>query len=306
MAELPHDRSHITTEQRHADIQREGLDTRKTRDVIALVAKAQAAGCLTVAAQCVPIEAFVDDVVAGLHRGGRLIYLGAGTSGRLGVLDASECPPTFGSNPNTVIGLIAGGDSALRVSSEGAEDDCNGAAAQLKAIGLGDADTVLGIAAGGTTPWVIGGLAIAKANGATTGLLSCALCTRPDGCDHLIQLDTGAELLTGSTRLAAGAATKAALNAISTAVFVKRGAVYGDLMVDLKVTNAKLLDRAIRILRLFQPSLDRAQGAASIEAAGGSLKVAIVCCRGSIDASTAQLQLHEANGNLRQVLNAFS
>lgn len=306
MPDLPKDRSNVSTEQRHIEMLRDGLDVRRTRDVIGLVAKAQAAACATVGDQAIAIEAFVDDVLRGMERGGRLIYLGAGTSGRLGVLDASECPPTFGSAPETVIGLIAGGDTALRTSSEGTEDDPHGATALLEDLDITNADTVLGIAAGGTTPWVIGGIAAAKQRGATTGLLTCASLEPPPPCDHLLALDTGAELLTGSTRLAAGAATKTALNAITTAVFVRRGAVHGDLMVDLKVTNDKLLDRAIRILRLFRPTLDRHGAAEAIRAADGSLKIAIVCCCGSLDRQKAQQKLDAANGNLRQVLEGLS
>src|SRR5690606_11129107 len=149
----------------------------------------------------------------------RLVYAGAGTSGRLGVLDASECPPTFRSDPGQVVGIIAGGDSALRRSSEGAEDDPRGIAADFERISLGGDDAFLGIAAGGTTPYVLGAVALAKARGALTGLLACFPGAAAEGCDHRIELDTGPEVLTGSTRLKAGTATKVALNAVSTAVF---------------------------------------------------------------------------------------
>jgi len=306
MPDLPPDRSHIGTEQRHVEMLRDGLDVRRTREVIALVARAQAAACRTVADGALTIEAFVDDVLRGMDHGGRLIYLGAGTSGRLGVLDASECPPTFGADPETVIGLIAGGDSALRTSAESVEDDPDGAQLGLSELDVSDTDTVLGITAGGTTPWVLGGILAAKARGATTGLLTCAAGTAMVGCDHLLHLDTGPELVTGSTRLAAGAATKTALNAITTAIFVRRGAVHGDLMVDLNVTNDKLLDRGIRMLRLFRPTLDRLSAAEAIHSADGSLKIAIICCCGSLDRETAQKQLDAAGGNLRQVLATFS
>lgn len=306
MATLPPDRADVSTEQRHVEVVRDGLDTRPTHAVIRLVAETQARASQRVAACSKDIEAFVDDAVVGMDRGGRLLYLGAGTSGRLGVLDASECPPTFGSDPDDVIGLIAGGDTALRTSAEGMEDDPAGALPELERLNVGANDAVLGITAGGTTPWVLGAIEAAAARGATTGLLTCARRDCPPGCTHLLLLDTGAEVLAGSTRLAAGSATKTALNAITTAIFVRRGAVYGDLMVDLKATNDKLLDRAIRILRLFRPTLDRLATAEAIALADGELKTAIVCVCCGVDASEARERLAKAGGQLRSVLDSVS
>lgn len=306
MASLPPDRAHISTEQRHVEVVRDGLDTRPTHAVVRLVAETQARAAQLVADCAGSIEAFVDDAVAGMDRGGRLLLLGAGTSGRLGVLDASECPPTFGCSVDDVIGLIAGGDTALRRSAEGMEDNAAGALPELERLNVAANDAVLGITAGGTTPWVLGALDAASQRGATTALLTCARRDRPSGCTHLLLLDTGAELLAGSTRLAAGSATKTALNAITTAIFVRRGAVYGDLMVDLKATNDKLLDRAIRILRLFRPTLDRSAAAAAMQQADGGLKVAIVCVCCDVDASEAQARLAKAHGQLRSVLDSVS
>ena len=303
---LPPDRSHVSTEQRHVEVLRDGLDTRCTRDVIRLVAESQQRACQCVVDAALVIERFVDAVVSGMTQGGRLLYLGAGTSGRLGVLDASECPPTFGSDPRDVVGLIAGGDGALRTSAEGAEDALDGSVSELQRLDLGPHDSVLGITAGGTTPWVLGGIAHAAAQSATTGLLCCAQRTAPEGCDHLLVLNTGAELVAGSTRLAAGTATKAALNAITTSVFVRLGAVHGDLMVDLKATNDKLLDRAIRMLRLFRPTLDREGAAEAVHAADGELKTAIVCCVGGLEPTEARQLLHEADGRLDGVLAELS
>jgi N-acetylmuramic acid 6-phosphate etherase len=221
------------------------------------------------------LSALVEAASAALGRGGRLIYLGAGTSGRLGVLDASECPPTFHSDPAQVVGLIAGGDSALRRSSEGAEDERGGAVPELERLGVGEHDVVVGIAAGGTTPWPLGGISFAKGRGATTAFLSCSRRDCPPDCDHLVVLDTGPEPLTGSTRLGAGTATKIALNALTTAVFTRLGKVRGSRMIDLRATNDKLRDRCLRILCELFPDLDRAEADRRLHAAGDHLRVAV-------------------------------
>ncbi|MCH2137504.1 MAG: N-acetylmuramic acid 6-phosphate etherase [Phycisphaerales bacterium] len=290
----------MTTEARSAA----PLDTLSSAALVDVVATAQAKAAAVVADKNEIIGRFIDATLDAMRAGGRLLYLGAGTSGRLGVLDASECPPTFGSDPNQVLGLIAGGDGALRVSSEGAEDDPEGAWASLDELQVGQTDCVLGIAAGGTTPWVLGGIAHAKARGATTGLLTCARREPPPHCDHCIVLDTGAEVVAGSTRLAAGTATKAALNAISTGVFVRRGAVWRDLMVDLKVTNDKLRDRAIRVLRQLCPALDRVAAAALLDATDGALKTAIVCATKSVSPQDASALIDANDGQLGRLLDA--
>ncbi|MHC4129442.1 MAG: N-acetylmuramic acid 6-phosphate etherase [Planctomycetota bacterium] len=285
---LPPDRGHISTEHRH-DRSRE-LDALDTAACVELIVEDHRAVAEAVAAASGALAAFIDRLVPRLRAGGRLIYLGAGTSGRLGVLDAAECPPTFQSRPEQVIGVIAGGDAALRRSSEAREDDPRD-------------DTVVGIAAGGTTPYVLGALELAKAAGALTALVTCV---RPEpapvGCDHLIVLDTGPELLTGSTRLKAGSATKLALNIISTTVFVQLGKVYSNLMVDLKATNAKLTDRAIRVLIELCPQLSRQQAAALLDGADRSVKTAIVMERLGADAATARRLLDEHEGMLRPIV----
>jgi len=243
-----------------------------------------------------------EDIAERMRPGGRMFYLGAGTSGRLGVLDASECPPTFGADPSQVVGIIAGGDAALRKSSEAREDDPHAADDDLERAGICEGDTVIGIAAGGTTPWVLGGIASAHARGASTALLTCSHRDPPPGCDTLIVLDTGPELLTGSTRLKAGTATKTALNALSTAVFVRLGAVHGDLMVDISATNDKLLDRAIRILQVYAPHMGRAEAADWIEACDGHAKTAVVAVRCGITPDAAARHLEAHDGNLRAAL----
>ncbi len=245
----------------------------------------------------------IDQLTSRVRRGGRLIYIGAGTSGRLGVLDASECPPTFQSDPNQIVGIIAGGDSSLRRSSEGAEDDPRGAAHALQALNLTNDDTVVGIAAGGTTPYVLGAIRLAKAAGASTALMTCTdLDVVPKGCDHLIVLKTGAELLTGSTRLKAGSATKLALNIITTTLFVRLGKVYSNLMVDLRATNEKLTDRAIRILIELCPELERGESARLLDRANGELKTAIVMQRLGVEVEQAGRLLAEHQGILRHAL----
>lgn len=238
---------------------------------------------------------------------GRLIYLGAGTSGRLGVLDASETPPTFCVGTDRIIGIIAGGDSALRKSSEGMEDDPRGAMGELRALGLNDRDSVLAIAAGGTTPYAVGGLEVAKhlAPGCLTGLLTCSPVPKPPHCDHLIVLETGPEVLTGSTRMKAGSATKMALNAISTSLMVRSGRVYQNLMVDLRATNAKLRDRGARVIATVT-GLSRDESLALLDRAGGRAKLAIAMHTLGLDAESAQLKLDTVRGRLGDLLDRRS
>jgi len=280
------------------------LDALSTAECVELMADDHRAAIKAVHDARDALAAFIDPLAERMRRGGRLISIGAGTSGRLGVLDASECPPTFQSDPQQVIGLIAGGDSALRASSESKEDDPNGARSDVQSLNLTERDTLLGIAAGGTTPYVLGALDFAKSLGSATGLITCAQRVRPAACDHLIVLDTGPELLTGSTRLKAGTATKLALNIISTVVFVKLGKTYGNLMVDLRASNDKLTDRALRILCTIEPELSREDAARLLNDARGHLKSALVMAKLGVDLATAQRILAEHHGHLRAVLGA--
>ncbi|MBT5409980.1 MAG: N-acetylmuramic acid 6-phosphate etherase, partial [Phycisphaerae bacterium] len=276
---LPPDRSHIATEQ--INELTVALDTLTTKECVALLAKDQEIAIKAVQLAHKSLSDFIDALIPKVQSGGRLVYIGCGTSGRLGVLDASECPPTFQSAPDMIIGLIAGGDSALRTSSEKKEDKPDGVAPEFARITLTSKDTVLGIAAGGTTPWVVGGLALAKKYGALTGFLTCSHV--PTCADHMLVLETGPEAVTGSTRLKAGTATKIALNIITTTLFTQLGKVYGNMMVDVKATNDKLLDRAIRIVS-STCSLDRAASAALLTSSNGSAKVAIVMHKYGIEA----------------------
>jgi N-acetylmuramic acid 6-phosphate etherase len=227
--------------------------------------------------------------------------VGAGTSGRLGVLDASECPPTFQTDPGLVVGIIAGGDAALRHSSESKEDDPEGARAELEALALNESDTLLGIAAGGTTPFVLGALRIAKEAGASTGLLCCAPIDPPEGCDVLICVETGPEVVTGSTRMKAGTATKLVLNTISTTLMVRTGRVHENLMVDLRATNDKLRDRAMRIVGELT-GLDRRSCHELLERAGWGVKVAALMHAHGGSRADAEHALDRAEGRLRDAM----
>jgi len=249
------------------------------------------------------LTAFIEAAEPRFNAGGRLIYIGAGTSGRLGVLDASEAPPTFDVPPGRVVGIIAGGDASLRRSSEGREDDPNGAAPELDALKLTANDTLLGIAAGGTTPYVLGGLKSAKerANGMLTGLLVCSPIPTPPGVDHLIVLPTGAEVLTGSTRMKAGTATKLALNTISTTLMIRSGRVYENLMVDLRATNDKLRDRAARIISTLT-GFNREAAFDLLDRADGDVKLAVVMQRLGVTHEEAVELLRRREGRLDGVL----
>ncbi|MCH2133808.1 MAG: N-acetylmuramic acid 6-phosphate etherase [Phycisphaerales bacterium] len=297
---LPPNRGHVSTEQRQASTP---IDACTTIDGVHRILDDQEDAVLAVRHASDAIATFIDALAPRLADGGRLVYLGAGTSGRLGVLDASECPPTFNADPNTIIGVIAGGDAALRRSSEAREDDPAGAHEALADLDVGDRDTVMGIAAGGTTPWVLGGVAEAGRRGAMTALLTCAAVPDSVEADHHILLDTGAEVLTGSTRLKAGTATKIALNTITTSAFVQLGKVHENLMVDLRATNAKLHDRCLRILCALCPELDRATADQVLQEADGDLKTAIVVARLGLDREVAGRRLDAAHGDLRRVLD---
>ncbi|MEZ5212623.1 N-acetylmuramic acid 6-phosphate etherase [Gordonia sp. (in: high G+C Gram-positive bacteria)] len=250
------------------------------------------------------IAAAVDLVAAAFRNGGRLIYLGAGTSGRLGVLDAVECPPTFGTPPEQVVGLIAGGERAFVKAVEGAEDSAELAATELAGIGLTSDDAVVGIAASGRTPYVIGGLDYARGVGASTISVACNRGAVVSGhADVAIEVDNGPEVLTGSTRLKAGTSQKLILNMISTASMVQVGKVYGNLMVDVMPTNEKLVARAQRIVA-EATGCSAAEAAAAYDAAGGHAKTAIVMILAGVDAAAARRRLDDAGGFVRGALTS--
>ena len=295
----PADRGHIATEQSHDKTCH--FDALSTLQCVDLLANDHEQAIKAVQNASPSIASFIEALVPRIEDGGRLIYFGCGTSGRLGVLDASECPPTFRSEPELVVGLIAGGDKSLRTSSEAKEDDPNGILPEFNRIALSSKDTVIGIAAGGTTPWVLGGLKLAKQRGSRTCFLTCSEIAPK--VDHLISLQTGAEPLTGSTRLKAGTATKLTLNIITTTLFTKLGKVYGNLMVDVKASNDKLFDRAIRIVSSVC-EVDRETSATLLANSGGEVKVSIVMHKNQTSAESAKQKLAAARGNLRKVLQA--
>lgn len=237
-----------------------------------------------------------------LATGGRLIYLGAGTSGRLGVLDAAECPPTFSSPPGLVIGLIAGGATALTTAVEGAEDAPTLAVEDLRSVSAGPRDVVVGIATSGRTPYVIGGLAHARSVGATTIGLACT--PEPElaaEADEVIVVEVGPEIIAGSTRLKAGTATKMVLNMLTTGAMVRLGKTYGNLMVDLRATNSKLLVRSRRLVALLA-EVPEEEAERLLAAADGELKTAVVSRVRGVPAATARELLAAAGGQLRRAL----
>jgi N-acetylmuramic acid 6-phosphate etherase len=248
------------------------------------------------------IAAGVEIIADRLRSGGRLVYLGAGTSGRLGVLDAAECPPTFSTPPDMVLGLIAGGDTAIRRAVEGAEDHPEFAVNDLQQIALSSKDVVVGIATSGQTPYVFGGLRYAREVGAYAIGLSCNdSSTLADVADLMITPIVGPEIIAGSTRLKAGTATKMVLNILSTGAMVRLGKTYGNLMVDLKATNEKLKVRSRRIVATLC-DVDEAQAERQLADCGGELKTAVVSYKRNLSPDAARGLLHQVGGHLRTAL----
>jgi N-acetylmuramic acid 6-phosphate etherase len=255
-----------------------------------------------VATQRVQIARAVELAEGAFRGGGRLFYVGAGTSGRLGVLDASECPPTFGTDPEMVRGIIAGGLDALVRSQEGAEDIAADGAAEMDAHDVGEHDFVVGIAASGTTPYVHGALERAAALGARTAIVACS--PPPQSVIELVDVAivplTGPEVVTGSTRMKAGTATKLVLNTITTGAMIRVGKTYGNLMVDLRAMSQKLVDRGERIM-MEVCGVSRAEARQLIDAAGGVVKTAIVMQKLGVSREEAERELSEAGGVIRRV-----
>jgi N-acetylmuramic acid 6-phosphate etherase len=289
------------TEQRNPRTQ--GIDVASSLEIVDLINAEDATVASAVHEVRAELARAIDLVVTAFQRGGRLIYVGAGTSGRLGVLDASECPPTFGTPPEMVVGVIAGGYQALVRSSEGAEDDVNAGMEAMDQARVAPADFVLGIAASGTTPFVRAALSRAQTIGASTGLVSSSDPPRVlvETCDVLILPKVGPEALTGSTRMKAGTATKLVLNTISTGAMIRLGRAYGNLMVDLMALSDKLRDRGERIV-MECCRVDRVRARAVIEAAGGSVKLAIVMAGKGVGKADAERLLANAGGFVRRAL----
>jgi N-acetylmuramic acid 6-phosphate etherase len=280
------------------------LDEMSAAEIVTLLAREERRSVAAVRSAGAAIARVAEDAAAALAAGGRLIYVGAGTSGRLGALDASECPPTFGTRPSQVVALIAGGPRALRRAVEGAEDDSDEGAAAVSGVRVGRHDVVVGIAASGVTPFVRGALDAARRAGARTALVTCAPQAAREAGAHphvIIPLEVGPEVLSGSTRLKAGTATKLTLNAISTAAMVRLGKCYGARMVDVKATNAKLEARARRIVMDLLDS-DAKDADRLLKDAGGSVKVAVVMGWLGVSRREAEERLTAAHGRLRSVI----
>lgn len=280
-----------------------GIDRASALELVDLINSEDRAVPLAVGEAREEIARAIDLIEAAFRQGGRLFYVGAGTSGRLGVLDASECPPTFGTDPGMVQGIIAGGYPALLRSVEGAEDDLNAGIAAVDGAGLGAADVLVGIAASGTTPFVRAALGRAQTLGARSVLLTCA---EPppllrETCDVCIVVLVGPEVVTGSTRMKAGTATKLVLNLLTTGAMIRLGKTYGNLMVDLRAWNAKLQDRSERIL-MEVTGVDRARARDVLAAAEGRVKVALVMQRRGVDYAGAVALLEAHQGRLREIL----
>ncbi|WP_256709271.1 N-acetylmuramic acid 6-phosphate etherase [Paenibacillus sp. FSL H8-0548] len=293
----------LNTEQSHG--KSNNLDVMDAAEIIGLMNEADLEVVSKVRSEIANIADAVDLVARSLKNGGRLIYVGAGTSGRLGILDAVECPPTFGVSDQLIQGVIAGGPNAVFKSAEGAEDDESQGGIDLQQIGLNSNDAVMAISASGRTPYCIGALKYAAAKGAGTIALSCNKNVRmSELADISIEVDTGPEVITGSTRLKAGTAEKMVLNMISTAAMVKLGKVYKNYMVDMIVSNQKLADRSRRIVMNAADISNEMKAQELLEEASGNMKVAIVMALANVNKEEAAQLLSEHGGFVRRAVHS--
>lgn len=300
MSSLTHTLDQLTSEQRNPNSWH--LDQLSSLELVTLMNNEDQQVALAVQSQLPYIALAVDAIVKAFRHGGRLIYQGAGTSGRLGVLDASECPPTFGVKPTQVIGIIAGGDTAIRQAVENAEDNERAGEADLQQLQCSEKDILVGLAVSGRTPYVLGGLKYAKQIGATTIAISC----NPNSAmakiaDIAITPVVGAEILTGSSRLKAGTAQKMVLNMLSTASMVQMGKCYQNLMVDVQATNEKLRHRAVKIV-MQATDCDQQTAAHYLKLADNQAKLAIMMILGKLSRSDAEQLLQGSQGHLRSAL----
>ena len=278
------------------------IDENSTLEILSIINNEDAGVALAIQNKLSEIEAFIKALIPRVKGGGRLFYVGSGTSGRLGVLDAAECPPTFSTSPTMVKGIIAGGYDALVRSIEGAEDNPTDGAKAIIDYGINSESTVLGITASSTTPFVLGALEKAKEYGAMTGLLLCNNPPKLEYVDHIIPIIVGPEVISGSTRMKAGTATKMVLNMITTTLMIKLNKTYGNLMVDLKASNEKLWDRGTRIIQhLTDLSYD--DSLKLLQSADGEVKTAIVMEKLKMEAGDTREKLNENKGSLRKVLD---
>ena len=291
----------LRTEQVRPDLA--DLDTRSSREVVDLMAEEDATVAPAVAAVSAQVTEAVDVIVDRLRRGGRLFYVGAGTPGRLGLLDAAECPPTFGTDPGLVVAVMAGGPQAATTAVEGAEDDTAAAERDLRSLDVGEIDVVVAITASGRTPYALGAVAAGRAAGAAT----IGISNNPESrlstlVDVAIEVDTGPEVIAGSTRLKAGTAQKLLLNTLSAATMVRLGKTFGNLMVDLRATNAKLEDRSQRIVQ-EATGIGADEATAALAAADGHVKSAIVSVLARVTAAEARdLLASSASSSVRDAI----
>lgn len=295
------DLNRLSTEQSNPNTA--NIDSVSTLEMVRLINQEDQRVALAVAAVLPEIAAAIDLIAAQLQQGGRLFYIGAGTSGRLGILDASECPPTYGVDFNLVIGLIAGGDGAIRKAVEGAEDSRELGATDLKAHHFSTEDVLVGLAASGRTPYVMGGLEYAKRLGAHTIAIACTPASEIGAiADIAIEPLPGAEVVTGSTRMKAGTAQKLVLNMLSTGAMIKIGKVYGNLMVDVQPSNQKLIERCKRIV-CEATGVDRTRAEALLDMTAYDVKLAILIEKTGLETAQAAALLQAANGYLQKAID---
>ncbi|WP_432721747.1 N-acetylmuramic acid 6-phosphate etherase [Jeongeupia wiesaeckerbachi] len=297
------DLSGMVTEQRNAASA--AIDQMSTLQMLQVINQEDQQVAPAVARTLPEVARAVDVIVESLQDGGRLIYIGAGTSGRLGILDASECPPTYGTDPAQIVGLIAGGEQAVFSAVENAEDDEDAGRDDLKAIDFGARDVLVGIAASGRTPYVIGAIEYAKSRGATTVSLSCnPVSPMAALADIAITPVVGPEVVTGSSRMKAGTAQKLVLNMLTSGAMIRMGKVYGNLMVDVEATNAKLVERQVQIVKAAS-HCSRADAEQVLAQSGGHCKTAIVMQLAKAGVDEARRALAAARGHIREALNAL-
>lgn len=297
MKEIP-----VTEQRNPASYQ---IDTKSTVEILTIINNEDKKVPEAVSQAIPQLTRLVDRAVEVFQKGGRLFYLGAGTSGRLGVLDASECPPTYGVSPDMVQGFIAGGDAALRRSIEGAEDDEKHGIDQLRGAGFSVADMLVGITASGSAPYVLGALRYARSLGSPTGAISCNKDSHTfELADYPIYLPVGPEIVTGSTRMKSGTAQKLALNMITTTAMIRLGKVYNNFMIDLMPVNAKLVERSKRLINEIT-GCGEVRAAQIFEDSGRKIRTAVIMASLAVSKEEAEALLKQGNGNINNALNAY-
>ena len=297
MKEIP-----VTEQRNPASYQ---IDTKSTAEILTIINNEDKKVPEAVSQAIPQLTRLVDRAVEVFQKGGRLFYLGAGTSGRLGVLDASECPPTYGVSPDMVQGFIAGGDAALRRSIEGAEDDENHGIDQLRGAGFSASDMLVGITASGSAPYVLGALRYARSLGSPTGAISCNKDSHTfELADYPIYLPVGPEIVTGSTRMKSGTAQKLALNMITTTAMIRLGKVYNNFMIDLMPVNAKLVERSKRLINEIT-GCGEVRAAQIFEDSGRKIRTAVIMASLAVSKEEAEALLKQGNGNINNALNAY-